>query len=132
MNVQWQELVTYWTKSAADDWHTTQSLFDKQEYVSALFFAHLYLEKVLKALIVQQTHQHAPYGHALHVLGKKAQLPLTAAQVKLLRRVSDYNIKARYPDHKFAFKKKCTREFCRQELDAIQKFAQWLQTMIEH
>lgn len=73
-------LVQYWTTSAADDWHTTQSLFEKQEYVSALFFAHLYLEKLLKALIVHQTQAHAPYGHSLTKLAEMANLSLNRKQ----------------------------------------------------
>ena len=126
-----QEIVQYWITTAEDDWQSVQNLFDKQDYVKSLFFGHLFLEKLFKALVVQQSGLHAPYGHALHTLAEKAQLSLTSDQVVFLRRVTDYNIEARYPDWKLEFKKKCTREFCQAELKAIENFGQWLQTMLK-
>jgi HEPN domain-containing protein len=125
------EIVLYWITTAEDDWHTVQNLFDKHDYVKALFFGHLYLEKLLKALIVQHTGAHAPYGHALNTLAEKANLTLTPNREVFLRRITDYNIAARYPDWKLEFKKKCTREFCQNELKAIEDFGQWLQTMLK-
>jgi HEPN domain-containing protein len=127
-----QEIVQYWITTAEDDWRTVQNLFDKEDYVKALFFRHLYLEKLLKALIVQQSGVHAPYIHALHVLAEKARLRLTPDQLVFLRRVTDYNLEARYPDWKLEFKKRCTREFCRSELDQIENFGQWLLTQLKH
>jgi hypothetical protein len=89
------------------------------------------LEKLLKAIIVQQSGTHAPYGHSLHTLAQRANLRLTTDQLVLLRRVTDYNIEARYPDWKLEFKKKCTREFCQGELEQIENFGQWLMTMLK-
>lgn len=126
-----QEIVEYWITTAHDDWHSVQNLFDKQDYVKALFFGHLYLEKLLKAIIVQQSGTHAPYGHSLHTLAQRANLRLTTDQLVLLRRVTDYNIEARYPDWKLEFKKKCTREFCQGELEQIENLGQWLMTMLK-
>lgn len=126
-----QDIVRYWIMTAEDDWRTVQNLFDKEDYVKALFFGHLYLEKLLKAIIVQRTETHAPYGHSLHTLAQKAGLTLTSDQLVLLRRVTDYNIEGRYPDWKLEFKKKCTREFCQGELKAIEDFGQWLRTMLK-
>lgn len=123
-----QEIIQYWVTTAEDDWHSVQNLFDKEDYVKALFFGHLYLEKLLKAIIVQQSRAHAPYGHSLHTLAQKANLRLTSDQLVLLRRVTDYNIEARYPDWKLEFKQKCTREFCQTELKAIENLGQWLRT----
>ena len=125
-----KELIQYWTTSAADDWHTTQSLYEKQEYVSALFFAHLYLEKLLKALIVQQTQEHAPYGHSLPKLSEKANLSLTRKQSLLLVRMTRYNIETRYPDYKFALKKRATQSFCQTELEQAEAFGKWLRSML--
>lgn len=126
-----QEIVQYWITTAEDDWHSVQNLFEKEDYVKALFFGHLYLEKLLKAIIVQHSGAHAPYGHSLHALAGKANLTLTTDQLVLLRRVTDYNIEARYPDWKLEFKKKCTREFCQAELKVIENFGQWLRTMLK-
>ena len=126
-----QEIAQYWIVTAEDDWHSVQNLFNIQDYVKALFFGHLYLEKLLKVIIVQRSQAHAPYGHSLHTLAQKAGLTLTSDQLVLLRRVTDYNIEGRYPDWKLEFKKKCTREFCQAELKQIENFGQWLRTMLK-
>ena len=47
-----EAIIRHWVKSARDNWKTTRYLFEKHDYVSALFFAHLYLEKLLKAHVV--------------------------------------------------------------------------------
>ena len=126
-----QEMVSYWHKSAADDWKTVRNLFAKRDYVKALFFGHLYLEKLLKALVVHETQAPAPFGHRLSILAEKAKLSLSAKQVALLDRVTEYNISTRYPDWQFEFKKKCTKRFCELELAEIEEFGKWLRKMIK-
>lgn len=44
-----QEYIEYWKVAAEKDWVVVQNLFDKTNYPHALFFAHLVLEKLLKA-----------------------------------------------------------------------------------
>lgn len=125
------EMISYWTKSAADDWRTAHHLFDKRDYVESLFFAHLYIEKLLKALIVQQTQAQAPWGHKLIKLTEAANLTLTLEQLELLKRVTEYNIKTRYPDWKFEFRKTCTKKFCQAESDEIERFGKWVRKQIK-
>ncbi len=123
--------IRYWTISAADDWKAVQRLFETRHYPQALFFAHLYLEKLLKALIVRRTGRDAPYGHGLRVLAEKAGLAPTPDQVLFLSRVTEYNVRGRYPDWMFEFKKRCTRKFCQNELQEIERFGKWLRKEIK-
>ncbi len=44
-----QEHINYWVTAAENDWGTVQNIFKATEYIYALFFAHLVLEKLLKA-----------------------------------------------------------------------------------
>ena len=62
------EVVQYWLGLAEGDWPVTEHLFISGDYHYALFFGHLYLEKLLKALVVQATGEHAPRTHNLSVL----------------------------------------------------------------
>jgi len=39
------------------------AMFQTEKYPYALFFGHLAIEKLLKALVVKQTKEHAPYTH---------------------------------------------------------------------
>jgi HEPN domain-containing protein len=105
------KVVQYWVITADDDLRSIRICFRARDYVKALFWGHLYLEKLLKAVITKQTGKHAPYGHALPTLAKKAKLELSKDEAEFLKRVTDYNIKARYPDYEFELRKRATRSF---------------------
>jgi len=40
----------YWLKSAEDDWQVSRHLFEKGDYSYSLFFGHLTIEKILRAI----------------------------------------------------------------------------------
>lgn len=124
-------VVQNWLISADDDLRSVRIAFRGRDYVKALFWGHLYLEKLLKAVITKQTGKHAPYGHALDVLAAKANLNLQPTQISMLDRVTRYNIQARYDDHKFTLKKLATREFCQREIKEIEEFGKWLKSMLK-
>lgn len=44
----------------------------------------------------------------------------------MLEIVKDFNLEARYPDEKFSFHKKCTREFTETYLNKIKEIKEWL------
>lgn len=125
------DVVRHWVKSAKANWKTTRFLFEKRDYVSALFFAHLYLEKLLKAHVVQHTRIQAPFGHNLRFLADKAGLQLSTDQAVFLDRVTEYNIAGCYDDWLFEFKKRCTRKYCQRDLDEIERIGKWLLRMLQ-
>lgn len=55
-----EEYIKYWKLSAEKDWIVVQNLFDKANYPHALFFAHLVLEKLLKAHFVKDNSSDSP------------------------------------------------------------------------
>lgn len=78
------EMRSYWLKSASEDVLTAESLFRAKRYSPCLFFCHLFIEKVAKALIVTKTHKPVPFGHKLTRLLKYTSLSFTSDQLKLL------------------------------------------------
>jgi len=125
-----EKVIHYWLTTAADDLTAAEHLFQSGDYTHALFFAHLYLEKVLKAQMVQVTGEHAPISHNLRYLAEKGNLALGADQLAFLARVTEYAIKTRYPDMELQFKRQCTREFCHAELKEIKEFGTWIEKMV--
>jgi HEPN domain-containing protein len=63
--------VSYWSESAKYDLGVAKSMFLAKKYPYALFFGHLAIEKLLKALVVKETKDHAPYTHSLPLLASK-------------------------------------------------------------
>ena len=47
-----KKIVEYWRKTAEYDYKTMVFLFKGKEYSNSLFFGHIVLEKILKALVV--------------------------------------------------------------------------------
>lgn len=129
MNVQ--HVVDYWRKTAAADRKAAQSLFEKRSYPHSLFFGHLYIEKMLKAIVVHRTGKHAPYGHNLLKLAERAGLDLTQEQRNLLDRVTKYNLETRYPEDTATLYKQYTRKLCESELSEIHKVGKWLASMLK-
>lgn len=128
--MQIEEVIKYWLTSAEDDQKVAKHLFEKSDYAYALFFGHLYLEKLLKAIVVKVTGTQAPAIHNLRTLSEKAKLSISDKQLEFLIKVQEYNLRARYPDFKFDFKKRCTEEFTQKELEEIVEFGIWLKGKI--
>ena len=63
-----------------------------------LFFAHLALEKLLKAHVCLQTNDLAPRIHNLVLLAKLARLQMDDEQFNLLAVMNEFNLEGRYPD----------------------------------
>jgi len=116
-----KKIVNYWEKSAEHDIKTMDALFVKKRYSDSLFFGHIVLEKILKANVVKKTREQAPYTHNLVFLKELVQLELEKKEVDLLDKINQFNIRARYPDLKFAFYKKCNKKFTEFYLKEIKK-----------
>jgi HEPN domain-containing protein len=125
------EKVAYWITSADHDWAVAEHLFEKQDYSYALFLGHLTIEKTLKAVIVSKADGVPPFTHRLPYLAEKAGLSISIEQLELLEIITDFNLEARYPDEKFSFYKKCTREFTQKYLQKIEEVRTWLLQQIQ-
>lgn len=118
--------IRYWFESAGDDWQAALHLFEKGDYPYALFFGHLTIEKILKALYATRRNEVPPHTHRLVYLAESVCLDLTQEQWELLEVVTDFNLEARYPDEKFSFKKRCTKNFTEEYLAKIEEMKEWL------
>lgn len=121
-----QEKINYWIQSAENDWRVAGHLFEKGDYPYSLFFGHLTIEKLLKAVFVSKSDEPPPFTHSLTYLAENTGLDSTPERLELLEAITDFNIRARYPDEKFAFYKKCTREFTENYLIQIEEIKEWL------
>jgi HEPN domain-containing protein len=90
--------IHYWQSGAQEEWELAIDLIGKQRIRHALFFAHLTLEKILKAHVVKATGDVAPRIHNLHSLASISQLQLSADQIDHLKEMNLHNIEGRYPD----------------------------------
>lgn len=118
---QVRELVLYWQITAKHDYDTMLTLFQNKRYSDSLFFGHIILEKILKAHVVKATKESAPYIHDLVRLKNLTKLEFSSEEVHFLHQVNDFNIRARYPEHKLRFYKQCTKTYTQPYFDQIVK-----------
>jgi HEPN domain-containing protein len=90
--------VTYWRSGASEDIDTARVLLERDKRREALFFAHLALEKALKALVVKATQDLAPLSHNLVLLAEKTSLEFQEPDRVFFVDMNRYSLHGRYPD----------------------------------
>lgn len=93
-----QRVRDYWIVEAEDALRVARHLFEKRDYSYALFFGHLAVEKIVKAVYVTRKGEHSPYIHNLEKLAEISDIPVTEEQKERLERITRFHLDARYPD----------------------------------
>lgn len=90
--------IEHWRTGSAEDWEVARGLIGQGKIRHGLFFAHLAVEKILKAHVCHAKNDIAPPLHNLIRLSEQAALTLNLNQKNLLAEVNSFNIEGRYPD----------------------------------
>lgn len=112
-----EDLIKYWKDSASDSLDTSNTLFIPGKYHHCLFFLHLAIEKILKAVFVKCKNDTPPPTHDLVRLAEVAGLPMEENRKLELTEISSFNVSARYDDYKKQFYIKATKEYAEKWLD---------------
>ena len=120
----------YWLVEAKESLQVADHLVEKRDYSYALFFGHLAVEKMLKALYVVRRRQHPPYKHNLLRLAELTEVELDNARTKILATITTFNIEAHYPGEKRAFRAKCTPEYTHGQMRVVKEAFAWLHSLL--
>lgn len=132
MTFDYNKTIDYWSDSAVYDLETGEVLLELKRFPYALFFGHLALEKILKALVVKATKEHAPYSHSLTLLASKTELQIPDSIFDQLAEYMEFHYESRYPDDKKEFYKKCSEAFAREKFTAIKDVYLWLSLRLKN
>ena len=83
--------VGHWLNGSEEDIAVARELLEKKRVRHSLFFAHLALEKALKAHVCQATGDLAPPIHNV------SRLDIAQDNLDLFAEVNEFNIEGRYP-----------------------------------
>ncbi len=131
MTFDLEKTIRYWTDGAAYDLETGKRLLETGRFPYALFLGHLAIEKILKAVVVKTTGEHAPYTHSLTFLISKAKIDTPETIIDQLAEYMEFHLEARYPDEKKDFYKKCTEEFACNKFAEMEEVYKWLIRRLE-
>lgn len=122
-----QKVVTHWKDGSASDVRSAKLLLAGRQFLQSLFFCHLAIEKTLKAVIVRESKDHAPFVHNLVYLAGKTSLELSKPTIAFLELMSRYNIEGRYPEYQEKLRKEIGREYVAEHLHLTEEFIKWCQ-----
>lgn len=122
-----KDYIGFWIETAERDWNSSEDLFRTKHYLQSLFFAHLCLEKLCKAIwVYQHAENHPPRIHNLIYLLKQTHINLTNEQLDFLLVFNDFQIEGRYPDYQQQVYKHCTEPVTQEWLNNAKDFKTWL------
>jgi len=97
INIETQ--IGHWRDSSLEELEVARVLIAKKHVRQGLFWAHLTLEKMLKAHVCKQTRDLAPRIHNLVRLSELAGLELAEDDLRFLGLLNGYNLEGRYSEH---------------------------------
>jgi HEPN domain-containing protein len=141
-----KSVIEYWAAASARDMETADVnaalsigiiekrradlLYKNKRYHYSLFFCHLSVEKILKAVIIKMTKKAPPLIHDLVRLAEKGKLSLGAARKNDLAELTTFNIEARYDDYKLSFYKRADKQFCDKYMKKTKRLLKWLNKIV--
>jgi HEPN domain-containing protein len=107
-------------KTAELDWASVQNIYNGKEYVYALFFSHLVLEKLIKAHWVKDNDGNfPPKKHNLLYLIEETKLEFEKSDKDFMGILNQFQLEGRYPDYKFELIKKFKGAETKEILDQV-------------
>jgi HEPN domain-containing protein len=117
-----KDYIAYWISTSKKDWKVVNDLFKTKKYVYCLFFAHLVLEKLLKANWVKDNQSnHPPKIHNLVYLLKQTKLEIIEQDLDFLLMFNDFQLEGRYPDYQQKIFKLCNQKTTSTFLKSVKK-----------
>lgn len=129
---QIKNLIDYWLRSSDENLKTAETLFPAGRNTHCLFFCHLAIENMLKALVVKTTNTHVPYTHDLVSLAQLTGISFSNEQLEDLKEINTFNIKARYDDYRFEFYKKATKDYTEDYFIKTRELYLWLKRQLKN
>ena len=127
-----EQYISYWIDTAQNDWITVESLLNTKRYLHCLFWAHLTLEKLAKALWVKNHQDNIPPKvHNVVWLLEESQVEMPAESIVFLEVFNRFQLSSRYPDYLRKMDKLCTQDFTTEQLQKVKEIRICLLEMLQ-
>lgn len=121
------EHIDFWLTQAEDDWAAVDILFKGRKYLHALFFAHLVIEKICKALWIKHNEGNVPpRTHNLILLLSSTPIELSDEKSEFMLNLNRFQLEGRYPDYLTKMHNICNEAFTSKMIDKTNKLKLWL------
>ena len=121
------EHIEYWISQAEDDWEAVETLILGKKYLQALFFTHLVIEKICKALWIKHNDSNIPpRTHNLIFILSQTSVELKEEQSEFLLNLNRFQLEGRYPEYISDIKKICDETLTLQIIKQTEQLKSWL------
>jgi len=125
-----ERIKNYWIVESEEALKVAWQIFNAKSYSYSLFFGHLAIEKILKAIYVDKKKEQPPFTHNLLKLSEVLDTQLDQRQIDAFIEITAFNIESRYSDEEGSFRKKCNKKFTKGWLNKIEEIHKWLKSML--
>ena len=127
-----QQHIHYWAKQIDDDLDCATAIFFAGHYAQSLFWAHLCLEKMCKALWIKNNDGNTPpFVHNLLKIATQTKEFFTEEQLQFFADMNTFQIRGRYPDYAHSFENTIDKKTAEKYLNQTKKTIECLQQMLQ-
>ncbi|MBI5399009.1 HEPN domain-containing protein [Candidatus Saganbacteria bacterium] len=112
--------IKYWLEISEYDLGTAKAMLAARRYLYVLFTCQQAMEKLLKAIIIQNTKEFPPRLHNLLRLAEISNLALLDKEKAFLERLSYYYVETRYPEKRRQLAKDLNRQTANEDYGETQ------------
>jgi HEPN domain-containing protein len=129
MMINIDKQIEYWVEGADSALDTARILIRKKKFLHGLFFCHLTIEKIIKALVVKATNQIPTKSHNLFLLLENTGIEMTDEDAEFFGILMKYQLEGRYPDYNPQVPgKKVVKEYLKKTSEMLS----WLKKKLSH
>lgn len=127
-----EEHILYWTNQVESDYDCSLVLYQSEHYAQSLFWAHLALEKLCKALWIKTNEKNTPpLIHNLLRIVTLTNENFTDEQLSFLADMNTFQIKGRYPDYAESMEITVNKDVCEIYLEKTKQMILCLQEKLQ-
>lgn len=127
-----QDHIQYWIQQSSDDWEAVNTLLLGKKNLQALFFAHLVIEKLCKAIWIRDNESNfPPRTHNLNYLLSQTTVVLNEQDGELLLTLNRFQLEGRYPEYISQVQRHCNDSLTSDLINKINEIRLWLASQMQ-
>jgi HEPN domain-containing protein len=115
-----------WLAQVDYDLATAEQMLRAGRYIYVIFMSHMALEKVLKAVVTEETRKLPPRTHNLIDLAQRAQLALSQEHQDFIGKINNASVVVRYPDDLSEMIVQYSEVIARDYLQKAEELIRWI------
>jgi len=128
-----EQHIQFLIRQADEDFGATEALYQSGYFGQSLFWAHLTLEKLCKALwIFKNENEKYPYVHNLLRLLKECNTVLSEDQILFYAEMNQFQAAGRYGDYLKKLEESITPDVCINLLIEVKKQMLWIKQQMQN